>query len=864
MGKLLRCIHYLLHRDRMDQELAEEMAAHREMMAADRRGAFGNALHLREQSRDVWGWLWIEHFLQDLRYAARGFRRDRRFTLSAFGAIFLAVGAATAVFSVVDRSLFRPLPYAHGDRLVTVGLMMPAAFGPGEYMFLGAYRDWKVEQHALELTSWTGVGACDLEGEAPRRLDCARVDASFLPMLGIEPRLGRVFTAAEDQPGAEPVALISYAMWRAQFGADPSAVGKTINLDGAPTRIIGVLPANFETPDLISADLVIPSRMPLLKARNYPLKVIGRLAAGQTMASAMAALAGPLQNFRLEFAVRNQMESAKVMRVNLEGLRDRQNRQYRVALWVMLGAVGAFVLIACANVANLLLARSAGRRQEFAIRAALGGSRARLATQLLTESALLGLTGGAAGCGLAWALLRVFVAIAPDGALRMRAAAIDARVLAFALALSLATALVFGLAPSLQRLRGECLGGARAVGRRHTWVRQALISAQLAISLMLLAGAGLLLISLWRLQNAPLGFDREHVVTASFTLPVSRYSADARQIGFFNQLDAKLSDLPVAVAAAITDSMPPGPAIRSAPYWRVVNNEEAHTDPGMQGSVRWRYVSPGYFRAMGIPIRRGRGFTEADRAPGVRDVVVNEKLAGWMAGGADPVGMRLGRNIVIGVAENVRNAGVDRDPEAEFYQVRKTTREGIAGSEDFAWFRRATVIVRSRLSQRDAKAQLRAAIRDVDPAVPIQMQTMADRVDNFFARPRFQTSLLLLFALTGLTLAGIGLYGLISFLVAERTREIGVRVALGATPEMVEKLVVADGARWTAIGAVVGIASSAGLLKLLEGLLYQTKTGDLRVFAGAVAVLFCVAMLAAWLPARRAARIDPMAALRQE
>jgi len=226
--------------------------------------------------------------------------------------------------------------------------------------------------------------------------------------------------------------------------------------------------------------------------------------------------------------------------------------------------------------------------------------------------------------------------------------------------------------------------------------------------------------------------------------------------------------------------------------------------------------------------------------------------------------MRLGRNIVIGVAENVRNAGVDRDPEAEFYQVRKTTREGIAGSEDFAWFRRATVIVRSRLSQRDAEAQLRAAIRDVDPAVPIQMQTMADRVDNFFARPRFQTSLLLLFALTGLTLAGIGLYGLISFLVAERTQEIGVRVALGATPEMVEKLVVADGARWTAIGAVVGIASSAGLLKLLEGLLYQTKTGDLRVFAGAVAVLVCVAMLAAWLPARRAARIDPMAALRQE
>jgi predicted permease len=441
----------------------------------------------------MWGWLWFDHVRQDLACAARGFTRDRRFTLSAIGAILLAVGTATAIFSVVDRSLFRPLPYVRGDRLVSVQMILPH-LGLNGIMFSGAYRDWRASQSAVALTSWSGVTECDLGGDMPQRLNCARAESTFLPTLGVAPYLGRNFSSEEDREEAEAVALISYGMWRTNFGANENELGKKIVLDGEPTRIIGVLPADFETPDLMPADLLVPQKLPPNK-RNYQVTVIGRLGPAQTKTSAPAALAGPFERFRLDFGQRVGNNFAVNMKLHIEPLRDQQIRQSRLALWVLLGAVAAFVLIACASVANLLLARLAGRRQEFAIRSALGASRRRLIAQLLTESMLLGLAGGVAGCGLAWMVRRGFLAIAPDGTLRMREASVDGRVLAFALFLSLGTALMFGLAPSLEGLRVEDLVGGRFTGTWRTYFCQALITGQLAISLILLAGAGLLMTS---------------------------------------------------------------------------------------------------------------------------------------------------------------------------------------------------------------------------------------------------------------------------------------------------------------------------------------------------------------------------------
>ena len=333
MRKLLRRIYYLLNRDRLQRELSEEMAAHREMMPPERRGEFGNTLYLQDESRDVWGWLWFDHLRQDVRFAVRGFVRDRRFTVSALGAICLAVGAATAVFSVVDRSLFRPLPYGQHERLVSVGIIVPL-LGPSELMFWGAYREWRVSQNALDLTSWRGVAACDLGGEAPQRLNCARMEATFLPQLGVQPMLGRTFSAEEDQQGAEPVALISHRMWGTNFGADPKVIEKQILLDGVPTRIIGVLPPDFETPDLMPMDVAVPQRLPRgPNTRNYEVAVIGRLRPGQTAASAAAALAGPFERFRADFGARVRGEFTNGMSLHVEPLRDRQTRQYRLALW---------------------------------------------------------------------------------------------------------------------------------------------------------------------------------------------------------------------------------------------------------------------------------------------------------------------------------------------------------------------------------------------------------------------------------------------------------------------------------------------------------------------------------------------------
>ncbi len=808
----------------------------------------------------------LDSLVLDIRFALRGLTQDRRFALTALAAITLAVGGASAVFSVVDRSLFRALPYSQGDRLVSVGVVAPL-IGTQDWLFAGTYQEWRSAQTALEaLTSWSGVSGCDVGDDSPKRLGCGQVDATFLPALGVEPVLGRNFTAEEDQPGAEPVALLSFDLWKARFAADYGVAGKRITVDGTSTRIIGVLPASFETPTLTPADLVVPQRLRQGSQKQRLVSAIGRLRPGSTPASTAAALAPLFQIF--VDTVPSDLRKAVPLQLRVATLRDQQTREYRLALWMLLGSVTAFVLIACANVANLMLARSASRQQEFAIRAALGASRWRLVQQILTESGLLGLVGGAAGCALAFCLLRVFVALAPDGMLRLQQATLDLRVLAFALIVSLGAALLFGLAPSLERLRAEVLHAVRAIGHRKTWLRQTLITAQLSISLILLTCAGALLTSLWRLQNARLGFERERIVTASFTLPRNRYADETRQLNFFNQLEERLNGLPGAIAVAITDTLPPGGDPRSRPYVALRNSGGDSAEQGMGGLVKWRYVTPGYFESLGIPITRGRGFSDTDRQPGEQAVILGQSLSRRLFGNDDPVGRRILLEVpmtVVGIAGDVRNSGLTSASDPEFYVLRNITPNKVYRNQrpPDGW-RPAIAVVHSRLNERVTAELLQAAIAQVDSSLPIALETINRHVERFFTRPRFQTVLLSVFAATGLLLAGIGLYGLISFLAAGRTREIGIRMALGATPGSVVKLVISDGLRWTGAGGVIGTAVSTGTLRLLEGLLYESKAHDFRVFGAATSILIVVAVLASWLPSRRASRIDPMVALRHE
>jgi len=868
----------LVGRRELDRRLDAELNDHIERLVADHvragmpeaearraaRLAFGGA-EIKEECRDVRGTGWVHGAAQDVRYALRGFRRNPRFALSATLAMALAIGGAAAVFSVVDRSLFRPLPYPFHDRLASIGFVAPL-ISPQDWMFAGPYQEWRRTPTGFEaITAWRGVGDCDRNDGTPERLGCAGVEASFLPTLGVVPLVGRNFTAEEDQPGAEPVVILSNAFWMARFGGAREAVGKKITIDGAAARIIGVLPENFETPTLAKADLLAPLQLRKDSQRQRIVHVIGRTRPGVTVAAAGASLGALFERFVAEAPADFRMAMQTQLRV--ASLRDQQTRGYKPALWTLLGAVLSFVLIACTNVAHLLLARSAARRHEFAVRASMGASRWRLAGQTFTESLVLGAAGGTIGCLLANAFLRVFQAMAPDGVLRMSEAQLDARVLVFALVLSIATAILFGFAPAWERLRGEAMGSARTVGRSRSRLRPLLVAAQMAISVVLLTVSGMFLMSLWKLQRANLGFTPHNVVTASFILPAQRYGSGERLIAFYQELERMLDEIPGVESAAITDSLPPGGDPRSRPYVAMIGGGD-RSAPGMGGLVKWRYVTRGYFKALNIPITRGRGFTEDDRSGAGQAIVMSESLARRLYGKDDPIGKTVKLEapmVVVGVAADVMNGGVGAVADGEFYVLRGDQPTGVFQNQrpPYGW-RRATAVVRTTAAGQFATESLRAQILKLDPSVALTMGSLDGEVSQFYAKPKFQTALLSVFALIGLMLAAVGLYGLTSFLVVERTREAGVRIALGATPGDIVRLMMGDGMKWTCVGLAVGSLAAAGLVRLMRSLLFEVSSFDVRVFVGAAGLLLVVAALAAWLPSARAAKLDPMAALRQE
>jgi predicted permease len=825
------------------------------------RRQFGSPAVALEDVRALHIWNWLESIWQDLRYAGRGFRKAPSFVTVAIATLMIGVGASTAVFSAVDPILFRALPYPKDHELVSLGY-----FGPIddiEFNVVASYLEWRQRQTVFQaITSMRPGAPCDIQvGDTPKQLSCYGVEANFLMTLGIAPAIGRDFTAEEDRPGAPTVILISDALWKAQFGGEPGVLGRTVTLDEEPVRIIGVLPSSFEMPQLGEADLLMPARLLINRSRaanaNAPLRTFARLREGVSIEQARQAM---LPIFKDTVRQDAPFELRSELRLVVRSLRERRIQDVKLASWMLLGAVLALLLVSCANVANLLLARAATRRRELALRMAIGAGRRRLFRQMLTESLLLGLSGGLAGCGAAWVLLRAFVRLAPEGLLRLNQARINPRVLLFALAASLACALLFGMAPALDRPRAEALTGWHAAGPAPTLFRKFLIAAQIALSLVLLTGASLFLRSFWNLANQSFGFQPDHVVTASFTLRRQRYRPPEALAAFFREIESRLESIPGAGSFALSDSIPPRGSL-GRPYsnLRIAGYPPVATNGGM---VAFRWVTPGYFRAMGIAIVAGRDFTQQERTGNASPLILSATLARRLFGRENAVGQQIDLDQtgqwlrVVGVAADAKNGGISGDPDPEYYRLRMSAGPQVPRS--------GVAVFRTSLAPATLTRWIRREFAEIDPSLPVTVETMQTRLGKFTDRPRFIALVVMLFAAFASLLAAVGLYGVLSFLVTQRTREIGVRVALGAKPREVAVLIQQYAIAWAGLGIVAGITAALVATRAVRGLLFGVAPNDRLSLAVAAGALAAIAVLAAWIPSSRAARVDPVIALRHE
>jgi len=866
----------LFRRPDADQELDDELRDHLERKTeeyvaqgmtqeeAHRRARLelGGIEQTKEKCRDARGVNWIQDLIQDIRYGLRMLRKSPGFTTVAVLTLAVGIGGASAVFSVVDRILFRSLPYPEDTRLVSFGLLAPIE--RDEFMLGSSYVDFRKQPGPFEAIAAMNPGttACDLTEQNAMRLNCALVEQTFLPTLGVQPLLGRNFLPDEDRPNVPRIAVLSYSLWRSRFGGDPGVLDKTISLDGAATRIVGVLPANFEMPTLSPIDLLLPLGLDEERQRRANpgavLRTFARLKPGFDVPRAVAAL----QPW-LEQALQGAPPMfRKEIRLSVRTLRDRQTQDVRLASWLFLGAVCAFLLVACTNVANLLLARASGRQRETAVRAALGASKGRLIRQNLTESLLLGSFGAIVGTWFAYFLLRLFVSLAPQGIPRMDQARLDLRVVVFALAVALVSALLSGVAPAFQLSAPDALAGKDVHATSRHFLRQMLVSAQIAISLILLAGASLLLRSLWNLENVHLGMQTENILVENVPLVQYRYATPEKKVAFFAELESRINRLPGMMEVAMSDSLPPFGRMRSTIFAAIEVAGRPLFNEGTGGAVGWRAITPGYFSALGIRIVQGRGFQQSDLLQPENSIILNEILARQLFPNANPIGqqVRWGRTqgpwrTVVGVVADVKNDGLASKAGPEFYLPSLKSDEML--SEGY-------VVVRTQMNPKTVANWMRAETSGLDSTVPVTIEAMSQRVSKFTARPRFDAMLLSLFAGMGVLLAAIGIYGVVRFLVEQRTREIGVRMALGATPQSILKMVLAKVGRWTIVGSALGLFGAWACARLLQSLLFEVRPRDPVLFGLAWLLLVAVVFMAAWIPARRAMRVDPIVALRYE
>jgi len=813
----------------------------------------------------------MSDFLQDLRYGARGLARTPGFTAVAVLTLALGIGATTAIFSVVNAVLLRPLPYPDADRVAMVWMdnrRMGMSEDIHSWPNYADYRDQNRVFSALAAYTPAGynvTGGC-LEGECePQRVAAAASTANLFAVLGVAPRVGRAYSAAEETEGQDAVALISHGLWTRQFGADPAMVGRTIRLNGRERTVIGVMPRGFAFPTA-ETDVWVPLALPddFRQARNsFALYAVGRLRPGVTLERAQAEMSAIAK--RLE----TQYPTLRDLGVNLVALPEQiVGKSLRTALWIMLGAVGAVLLIGCANVANLLLSRAAVREREVGVRLALGASRGRLVRQLLTESVLLAAVGGALGVALAWAGLRLLIGLAPADVPRLDEVRIDGLVLAVTSAVALATGIVFGLVPALQASRPELAEALRdgrggTASRRGHRLRRLLAAGQVALVVVLLTGAGLLIRSFVQLQQVRLGFRPDHLLTMQLSLPGAKYQTPQQRIAFFERVVERVRALPgVQGVGAISDVF-----LSKTPNSTNFTIEGRAPTPDQQNvEVPLDGVTPDYFRVMGIELKSGRTFTAQDGADAPRVVIVNENMARKFWPGEEAVGKRFRYGDGSGGADGppwMTIVGVVGD-------MRRTGYEAPVRYETFLPYpqraaSRMTLVVRTRGEPTALAPAVRAEVRGVDADLPVyEVKSMDELLSAMVAQRRFSMALLGTFAGLALLLGVVGVYGVTSYLVAQRTREVGLRLALGAPPRALVAMVVRQGMVVAAAGIAVGIVGALLVTRLMSGLLYEVSPRDLGTLLGVAAVLALATFAANYVPARRAARVDPLVALRDE
>jgi len=885
--RLRSALKSIVHRRKLETDLEREMRFHLEMemnanigkgmSPAQAREAslrsFGSVEQVKEAVRGSWGARFFDTMMQDVRFAIRNMRKNPGFSAVVLLTLALGIGANTAMFSVINGVLLRALPYGGGDRLVV--LHQPAAgiktgdvgFSPKEiadYREQSRTLDAVVEYHSMSFNLFG-------RGEA-QRVQTGVVSANFFDILGVRPLHGRTFVAADDAPGAPAVLVLSYPYFKSAFGGDPAIVGQTFEMNDKVHTVVGVLPAVPQYPD--ENDIYMPSSACPFRSAQATidnrqarmLAAFGRLRPGATIEQAQSDLALIAGHFAAAYP--SDYPAVDGITAKVEKLREELVHPARQTLLILFATTGFVLLLVCANVANLMLARTAGRERELSLRMALGAGRGRLIRQLLTESAVLSLAGGALGLAFAQLMRDMLVTFVLRFTPRASEIDIDGRVLLFALGSSLVTGLLFGLIPAMTSRHslatslnsGRAGTGARlALGTRH-----ALIVSQVAISFVLLTGAGLMLRSFVELERVDPGFNPENVLAVNLSLNWSKYTDEAKRIAFYRPLIESIAARPGVIAASMGTTIPLN---ESAPWTAALMIEgkpQAPNQPRPQVSIQ--FISPDYFRAIGTPLLRGRVLDERDKAEAPTAVVINEAMARRFFGDEDPIGHRVALaqqhmpaggekwGTIVGVVGNVKEFGLDKETSEElFLSLLQEAHNG------------GTLFVRTQGDPWALVAPIRERVRQLDPKQPVgRVRTLEQVRANDLASPRLTTALIGLFALLALVITAAGIVGVVSYSVSQRTQEIGIRMALGADRDRVVQMVLRQGLAPVVIGMAAGVIGALALTKLMAGLLFGVGPTDPTTFAAVLLGLFLVAATACWHPARRAAGIEPMLALRSD